>query len=142
MDREYEIFECLTDGSVQWRDRVQGLKNTKLRLEELLLDSGNEHFGLHLSTRDIVFGVDVSHAPPQRAAKRIFQIAYADELRISRAELLKKQGHPVISVIGNDAAKTLLTTLQRDNLGIGLFIVGSTCNKVTFPRCRTLTIYN
>jgi chemotaxis response regulator CheB len=56
--------------------------------------------------------------------KRIFQIAYTNELLIDRARLLKNRGYAVMSALGNEAAKTLLTSLHGDDLDIALFIVG------------------
>jgi hypothetical protein len=60
----------------------------------------------------------------KRATKRIFQIAYTNELLIDRARLLKDRGYTVMSALGNEAAKTLLTSLHGDDLDIALFIVG------------------
>jgi len=57
-----------------------------------------------------------------RATKQIFQIAYTEELRRERAGLLRQLGYEVISAIGNDAAKTLLSTIE--NVDLTLFILG------------------
>ncbi len=53
--------------------------------------------------------------------KRIFQIAYTEKLRSERAELLRHLGYLVISVIGNESAKALLSAGQPDLM---LFIIG------------------
>ena len=45
------------------------------------------------------------------AIKRIFQIAYTEQLRSEKAELLRHLGYAVISVIGNEAAKVLLSAI-------------------------------
>ena len=52
---------------------------------------------------------------------QIFQIAYTDSLRDERAELLRRLGHRVISVIGNESAKAVLGAIQFD---FTLFIIG------------------
>ncbi|HYT19306.1 MAG TPA: hypothetical protein VEW05_03645 [Candidatus Polarisedimenticolia bacterium] len=52
--------------------------------------------------------------------KRIFQIAYDEQLGLRRAELLRSLGYGVISVIGNDPTKVLLTSIQHYDL----FILG------------------
>jgi len=52
--------------------------------------------------------------------RRIFQISYDEELGLRRAELLRSRGYGVISVIGNEAAKVLLSSPQRYDL----FIIG------------------
>jgi len=97
MDREYEIFECLADGSVMWCARASGLQNT------------------------------------------------------ARAKLLRSLGYAVLSAVGNEAAKFLITTLRLDNLGIGFFIVGHGAPvqtrkemvdwlKVNYPKARILAL--
>ena len=59
-------------------------------------------------------------ADRQSDRKRVFQIAYDEKLLVSRAELLKKRGYEVSSVLGNDAAKGTLDTRKRYRI----FIVG------------------
>jgi len=124
VDRDYEIFECLSDGFVMWRARETGLRNARLKLDALLRQTGQEYFAIHLMTRDVIFATDQSRAGSGRATKRIFQIAYTEALRVSRSELLRSLGYPVVSVVGNEAAMTLLTTLRHDKLDIAVFIVG------------------
>jgi hypothetical protein len=124
MDLEYEIFESLADGSVMWCARASGLQKTRLKLDDLSQDTGREYFAMQPSTRDIIFPVDSSRVASERAAKRILQIAYIEELRLARAELLRSLGYAVLSAVGNEAAKFLLTALRLDKHGIGLFVVG------------------
>lgn len=125
MDREYEIFGTLSDGSITSHGHASGLRNTRSRLIELLLSTGKEHFAIDLLAREIVFAADVSKVGPERVAHRVFHIAYTDALRIARAKQLRAAGYAVMSVVGNEAAKLVLTTLRPDNHGIGLFLVGS-----------------
>jgi maltooligosyltrehalose synthase len=123
MDREYDIFEILEDGSVTWRATVHGLRSARLIIAELAKNTGNEHFAMNLPTGEVVFPVDTSQATsPSGAIKRIFQIAYTDRLRDERTELLRRLGYAVISVIGNEAARVLLSAMQHAD--IALFIVG------------------
>jgi hypothetical protein len=123
MDREYDIFESLQDGSVAWRATVHGLRSARLRIAELVKNTGNEHFAVYPPTGEVVFPVDASKAnSPTSAIKRIFQIAYTERLRSERTELLRRLGYGIISVIGNEAAKVLLSTMQHTDLA--LFIVG------------------
>lgn len=151
MDRDYEIFQCLRDGSVMWCTRAPGLQNAKLKIEGLSRETGLEYFAMHLSTRDIIFAGDSLALISLRNTNRIFQIAYNEQLRLTRAELLRSLGYSPISVIGNEAAKFLLTTLRRDDLNIGLFMVGHAAPahtrqemvdwlKVNFPRPRILAL--
>src|ERR1700674_900151 len=122
MDRDYEIFECRTDGRVMWRARTSGLQNARMELHRLTRDTGREYFAMHLSTGEVLFAVDASRVKPKPAAKRIFQIAYDEQMYLARAELLRSLGFPLISAVGNEAAKALLATLHY--AGIALFIVG------------------
>ncbi len=63
------------------------------------------------------------------AIKRIFQIAYTEQLRSEKAELLRHLDYAVISVIGNEAAKVLLSTNPHNDLA--LFIVGHAASERT-----------
>jgi hypothetical protein len=125
MDRQYKIFGTILDGSIMECAGASGLLNTRLKLVGLFLATGKEYFAIDLSTRDIVFAADVLKVASERVSKRIFQIAYTDQQRLARAKLLRSLGYAVMSVVGNDAAKILLTTFRQENHGIGLFIVGN-----------------
>jgi hypothetical protein len=64
MNREYDIFERLPDGSVVWRAFVQGLEPARSKLGALASSSKNEFFAIHTPTKDIVVRVNVSEQPP------------------------------------------------------------------------------
>ena len=66
-------------------------------------------------------------AAKERATKRVFQIAYDEGLGIQRAELLRSLGYHVISVVGNEKAKILLSAIHRYDF----FIVGSAAPEET-----------
>jgi hypothetical protein len=59
VDREYDIFEKLPDGSVMWCAFVRGVENAARRLTELGAASPNEHFAIHTPSREIVARVNV-----------------------------------------------------------------------------------
>jgi len=123
MDREYDIFESRQDGSVTWRATVHGLRSARLIIAELVKNTGNDHFAMNLPTGEVVFPEDALKATsPTGEIKRIFQIAYTDRLRDERTELLRRLGYGIISVIGNEAARVLLSAMQHAD--IALFIVG------------------
>jgi hypothetical protein len=123
MDRQYDIYECLREGSLKWQARVQDLPSARLKIDELARSNGKEYLAMDLLTEEVVLRVDESRVTvPAHAIKRIFQIVYTERLRGERAELLRRLGYGVVSVIGNDAAKALLSEIQYDNLA--LFIVG------------------
>ena len=54
MDREYDIFEKLPDGSAVWRGFVSGLEPARAKLNELARHSRNEFFAIHTPTKDVV----------------------------------------------------------------------------------------
>ena len=60
MNREYDIFEKFSDGSVLWRDFVRGLEPARARLEELASSSKNEFFAMHTPTKDIAVRVNIA----------------------------------------------------------------------------------
>lgn len=119
MHRVYEIFEVMPNGAPQRVSVVSGLEFAKVALHELAKRTNNECFAADPKTRQVVIQMNV---PRQkwRATKHIFQITYDEEAGVQRAELLKARGYSVVSVIGNDAAKVALSSIQDYDL----FIVG------------------
>ena len=140
----YEIFEVLPDGSTLRISRVSGLEFANLVLQEQAKRTRNECFAADARTRRVVAQLNVSQGK-WRATKRIFQIAYDEQLGLRRAELLRSLGYGVISVIGNDPTKVLLTSIQHYDL----FILGHAAPeetrtemidwiKVKYPRVKIL----
>jgi len=122
VDREYNIFECLPDGSVQWRANVNGLQNARTELEKIARDSQNDHFAMYLPTRDVVLRTDLLRKEAV-TPKYVCQIGYDDNLCLQRGNLLRSHGYCVMSIFGNDAAKLILSPL-RANHQFAFFIVG------------------
>jgi hypothetical protein len=117
MHRVYEIFEVL-NGSPRKVTVVAGLEFAKAALEALARRTSNECFAADEKTRQLVMQLNV----PLAKLRRIFVISYDEEVGVRKAELLKSRGYVVISVVGNEAAKVLLSSVQRYDL----FIVGHT----------------
>jgi hypothetical protein len=61
--REYDIFEQLPDGNVEWRGVVVGLDAARARLDSLAKHSKNEFFALHTPTNEIVERVNTRKDP-------------------------------------------------------------------------------
>ncbi len=142
----HEIFEVLPDGSALRISRVSGLEFANLAVQELAKRTKNECFVSDARTRQVVAQLNVSQGK-WRATKRIFQIAYNEQLGLGRAELLRSLGYGVISVIGNDPARVLLASIQHYDL----FIVGHAAPeetrkemidwiKVKYPRVKILAL--
>ena len=116
MYRVYEIFEVPPNGSPQRVTVVSGLEFARMVLEGLAKRTTNECFAADAETRQVVMQKNLAPA----TLRRIFQIAYDMDLGLRRAEVLRSRGYGVISVVGNDAAKVLLSSPQHYDL----FIVG------------------
>lgn len=54
MDRTYDLFEKLPDGSLLWKSKVTGLTAALAKLQELGRSSSNEHYAIHLPSREVV----------------------------------------------------------------------------------------
>src|SRR5215467_9094383 len=116
--RSYEIFEVMHDGSTVKRALVRGLEFAKVTLEDLSQRTSNECFAADERTHQIV--AQLNPPPARRRMKRIFLIAYDEESGVRSAELLRSRGYGVISVLSNEAARVLLSSIQKYDL----FIVG------------------
>lgn len=123
MNSDYDMFECLPNGSVRWRGNVNGLIAARLQLQELAGRTGNDHFAVNLTSRTFVFRANTGRTEAE-LAERVFQIAYTEKLRTRRAAMLRGYGYGVVSVIGNEAGKKLLTSMQLAATDIALFMVG------------------
>lgn len=119
MYRDYDIFEVLPNGSKVKVAAVHGMELALSRLKHLAKATSNECFVADARTRHIVAQRNLP-AGKERRAKRVFQIAYDEQLGVQREEVLKSRGYQVVSVIGNGKAKILLSAPQRHSL----FVVG------------------
>jgi hypothetical protein len=75
---------------------------------------------MYLPTREIVARINVDAPRGVRRKPLVFQIAYDNGLAPARTEVLRRHGYEVVSVIGNEAAKLILSLRQRCDV----FIVG------------------
>src|SRR6266566_1208968 len=108
----------MPDGSTIKRAAVSGLEFAKLAAEELSKRTTNECLASDEKTHQVVAQMNVPSA--KRTIKRIFQISYDEAAGLRRTEVLRSRGYGVISVLGNEAAKVLLSSIQHYDL----FIVG------------------
>jgi len=115
MQAEYEIFEVLPDGSSSKSAVVIGLEIAQVVLKELAKRTQNECYAAHAVSHQIVAQTNL---PPTR--RRVFQIAYDPALEPARIGLLKQLSYQVASVLGNEKAKIVLSSIEPYNL----FIVG------------------
>lgn len=59
MNRDYDIFECLPDGTDLWKGYVTGLEQARRKLQELAALSENEHYAIHTPTKEIAARVNI-----------------------------------------------------------------------------------
>lgn len=121
MDREYDLFERLPDGSIIWRDHTSGLTGAALRLRDIAKSTSNECLAVHLSSGETVARMSLRASGDGRPTLVLFQIAYDETLAEIRSDLLRKRAYEVTTVLGNEAAKAVLALPQRWDL----FIVGA-----------------
>jgi hypothetical protein len=120
MEREYELFETLPDGSPMWRGHASGLNSVRQQLQRIARETKNECFAIYLPTREIVARLNVGASVGISRKPLVFQIAYDTRLATARTEVLRLHGYEVVSVIGNEAAKLVLSLRHHCDF----FIVG------------------
>jgi hypothetical protein len=105
---EYDVFEVLPDGSRVPRASLPGLEAVWEELSRLAKRTTNELLATHTQTHQVVAQLNV---PPalERARKVIFQVAYTEALGVARSDELTRRGYRVVTVIGNERAKRVLT---------------------------------
>lgn len=54
MNRDYDIFEKLPDGTVLWRGLIHGRELACIKLNELGNHSKNELVAIHMPTKEII----------------------------------------------------------------------------------------
>lgn len=119
MYRVYEVIDVRPNGSRQTVTVATSLEFAKAVLENLAKRTHDECLAVDAKTHQVVMQLNVESATLQ-ATKRVFQVAYDEELGLQRTQLLKSRGYCVMAVIGNDAAKAVLSSIQHYDL----FIVG------------------
>jgi hypothetical protein len=119
MHRVYEIFEIMPNGTPRRVTVISGVEFAKLALQGLSKRTKNECFAADAKTRQVVMHMNVPLGKSQ-ASRSIFQICYDEKLAVQRAELLKSRGYDAVCILGNDAAKVVLSSIQHYDL----FIVG------------------
>ena len=120
MEREYDLFEQFPDGERMWRGQEIGLTSARQKLQDLARTTRNECVIIHLPTNEVVARLNV---PSSRGGGRkpvVFQIAYDSGRATARTIVLRLQGYEVASVLGNEAAKVVLSMPEE----VDFFIVG------------------
>ena len=77
MNREYDLFERLPDGSPLWRGYASGLAELTAKLREIAANTQNECFAMHLPTMEVVGRANVAASP---------RLVINQEITLNRAE--------------------------------------------------------
>lgn len=114
MERLYDLFEVPARGSRIWRGSVMGLAAAVRELKELARRTTNECLAMHIPTRQVVAIENIPKKAGGQPAKRlVVQIAYDERLLAERAEVLRREGYEVVSLLGNERAEASLITRPR-----------------------------
>jgi hypothetical protein len=68
MDREYDIFESLPDGTPIWRGFVRGVEEARGAVVRLASESRHECFAMHTPTKEVVARASKPPDGPQTRA--------------------------------------------------------------------------
>jgi hypothetical protein len=112
MEREYDVFGRLPNGSPMWRGHASGLHDVRQQLQPIARETKNECFAMYIPTKEIVARLNIGTSVGVARKLLVFQIAYNVVLAAQRAEALRLQGYEVVTVFGNDAAKVVLRLPQ------------------------------
>lgn len=123
MEREYDVFE-ISEGTPLWNCRVIGLAKASAKLHELAIQKKSECFAIHLPSGEVAARVNVDTFARKPF---IFQIAYDDARATLRTALFRRHGYEVLTVLGNEAAKVVLSLPQVCDL----FLVGYAAPEAT-----------
>ena len=146
MEREYDLFEQVSDEPM-WRGRTVGLTSARQKLQELARTTRNECLIMHLPTKEVVARLNVHSSRGIGRKPMVFQIAYDSDRATARTMALRLHGYEVVSVIGNEAAKVVLSMPEQCDF----FIVGHAADdpvrremvlwlKAHYPGVRILAI--
>ena len=119
MNRElYDLFEIVKRGPI-WRGRAEGLLAARVKLLEISRETSNELVAMHLPDQQIAARINARIQEGNKPV--VIQISYDHTLTVARTKALRLRGYDVSPIVGNEAAKLLLTNTCRR---CDLFIVG------------------
>jgi hypothetical protein len=120
MDQLYDLFEVPPGQPRIWRASVRGLEAAVRKLKEIARQTTHECLAMLIPTRQVVALENITKAAGQPAKPVVFQIAYDEQFLAQRAEVLNRKGYKMISLLGNERARAVLSARQDCDL----FIVG------------------
>jgi hypothetical protein len=100
VERDYDIFEQLPNGTPLWRGHASGMQSLRVKLIEVASTTNNPCFAMHIPTQKIVARLNARPLQGREGKRMVFQIAYDDKLASARTALLRKCGYDVVTVVG------------------------------------------
>lgn len=115
----FHIFKVQSDGGLRWVEAAADVEEAKARAKVLAASSPGEYVITNLTGEKIWI--------KSPAKQIVFQIGYEEKDLDARAELFRRCGHHVLSVPDNEAAKRVLTSMDK----VDVFVVGHTAPEQT-----------
>lgn len=140
MSQQFQISKVESDGSLRLIEQADGLERARARVKKLSAFSPGEYVIHNQQTGERV-------CLKSHVKQIVFQIGYDEKDLNARAELFRRCGHHVISVVDNAAAKHALTSIQN----VDVFVVGPTAPdetrkemvdwlKTNFPKVKIVAL--
>lgn len=120
MSQQFHICKVESDGSLRKIEEANGLERARERIKRLSAFSPGEYVIANQQTGEKI-------SIKSNVKQIVFQIGYDEKDLNARAELFRRCGHQVISVVDNEAAKQALTSVQN----VDVFVVGPTAPEET-----------
>jgi hypothetical protein len=120
MSQQFQICKVESDGSLRLIEQADDLERSRDRVKKLAAFSPGEYVIANQQTGE-------KTSIKSHVKQIVFQIGYDEKDLNARAELFRRCGHHVISVVDNEAAKQALTSIQN----VDVFVVGPTAPEET-----------
>ena len=113
MSQQFHICKVESDGSLRLIEQADDLERARDRVKKLSAFSPGEYVISNQQTGE-------KTSMKSHVKQIVFQIGYDEKDLNARAELFRRCGHHVISVVDNAAAKHALSSIQD----VDVFVVG------------------
>lgn len=140
MSQPFHISKVESDRSLRLIEQAEDVERARDRVKKLSAFSPGEYVIANQQTGEKI-------SIKSHVKQIVFQIGYDEKDLNARAELFRRCGHQVISVVDNEAAKHALTSIQS----VDVFVVGPTAPdetrkemvdwlKTNFPKVKIVAL--
>ena len=120
MSQQFHISKVENGSSLRLIEQADDLERARERVKKLSAFSPGEYIIANQQTGETI-------SIKSHVKQIVFQIGYEEKDLNARAELFRRCGHHVISVVDNIAAKQALTSIEN----VDVFVVGPTAPEET-----------